>query len=136
MVWQNLDEMKRVLYIYSSFGPLGNDSRDCSHAEKVRTAWGSFNNYVDMILSFFDHLPTPTWTFITLNVDQNWHFLTTYPPHLVHVVFQRPLVRLKPSISTFPKHYMRHCTRLLKCFVLQHSVIKTKYLRSRVRGVV
>ena len=43
-----------------------------------------------MIWPFFDHLPTPTWTFITLNVDQNWHFLTTYPPHLVNVVFERP----------------------------------------------
>ena len=43
-----------------------------------------------MILPFFDHLPTSTWTFFTLNVDQNWHFLTTYPPHLVHVAFERP----------------------------------------------
>ena len=51
---------------------------------------GSFNNYVDMILPFFDHLPTCTWTFITLNVDQNWHILTTYPPHLVHVVIECP----------------------------------------------
>ena len=44
-----------------------------------------------MILPFFDHLPTSMWTFITLNVDQNGHFLTTYPPHLVHVFFDRPL---------------------------------------------
>ena len=28
------------------------------------------------------------------------------------------------------------CTRLLKCFVLKHSVLKTKHLRSLVRGVV
>ena len=57
---------------------------------KLIFPWGSFNNYVDMILPFFDHLPTSTWTFFTLNVDQSWHFLTTYPPHLVHVVFERP----------------------------------------------
>ena len=50
--------------------------------------WGSFNNYVDIILPFFDPLPTSTWTFFTLNVDQNWHFSTNYPPHLVHVVFE------------------------------------------------
>ena len=50
---------------------------------------GSFNNYVDMILPFFAHLPTSTWTFFTLNVDQNWHFLSTYPPHLVHVIFEK-----------------------------------------------
>ena len=38
MVWQNLDEMKRVLYISSSFGLFGVESRDFSHAEKERTA--------------------------------------------------------------------------------------------------
>ena len=34
----------------------------------------SFNNYVDIILPFFDHLPTSTWTFFTLNVEK-WRFL-------------------------------------------------------------
>ena len=38
----------------------------------------------------------------------------------------------KPSISTRSKP----CTRLLKCFVLQHNVIKTKHLRSLVLVVV
>ena len=38
------------------------------------------------------YLPTSTWTFFTLNVDKKKHFLTTYPPHLVHVVFERPLI--------------------------------------------
>ena len=46
---------------------------------------GSFNNYVDMIWLFFDHLPTSMWTFFTLNMDQNWHFLTTQSPHFVLV---------------------------------------------------
>ena len=54
-------------------------------------AMGPFNNYVDKILTFFDYLPTSTWTFITLKVDKKKHFLTIYPPHLVHVVFERPL---------------------------------------------
>ena len=27
----------------------------------------------------------------TLHVDKNGHFWTTYPPHLVHVVIERPL---------------------------------------------
>ena len=49
-----------------------------------RRAWGSFNNYVDIILPFFDYLPT------YLQEDTNWYFLTTYPPHLIHVVFERP----------------------------------------------
>ena len=52
---------------------------------------GLFKNYVDKILTIFDYLPTSTWTFFTLNVDKKKHFLTTYPPHLVHVVFERPL---------------------------------------------
>ena len=32
---------------------------------------GSFNNYVDMFLPFFDHLPTSKWTCFTLNMDTN-----------------------------------------------------------------
>ena len=44
--------------------------------------------------------------------------------------------RLKPSISTHSKHRTMLGMRLLKCFVLQHSVIKTKHLRSLIRGVV
>jgi hypothetical protein len=52
---------------------------------------GSFNNYVDMIKPFFDHLPTSTWAGFTLNVEKNWHFWTTYPPHHVHIVIEQSL---------------------------------------------
>ena len=56
---------------------------------------GSFNNYVDIILPFFEHLSTSMVTFFILNVDNNWHFLITYhPPHLFHVVFERPLFHI------------------------------------------
>ena len=58
---------------------------------EIKLAYGSFNNYVKITWPFFDYLPTLTWTFFTLNVDKKKHFLTTYPPHLVHVVFERPL---------------------------------------------
>ena len=51
---------------------------------------GPFKSYVDKILTIFDYLPTSTWTFFTLNVDKKKHFLTTYLPHLFHVVFERP----------------------------------------------
>ena len=51
---------------------------------------------MDMILPFFDYLPTSTWTFFTLNMDKNRHFLTTYPSLLVHVVTERPLVETFP----------------------------------------
>ena len=61
---------------------------------------GPFKSYVDKILTIFDYLPTSTWTFFTLNVDKKKHFLTTYPPHLVHVVFERPLRATKtPYVS-------------------------------------
>ena len=43
---------------------------------------------------------------------------------------------LKPSISSHSKPGTMAHTRLLKCFNLQHSVYKTKHLRSIVRGVV
>ena len=76
-----------------------------------------------MILPFFDHLPTSTWTFFTLNVDQNWHYLTTYPPYFVHVVFEWPLMQMN---TDFPRSFYgaRICIRkdkLILC-VNNHSL--------------
>ena len=54
---------------------------------------GPFNNYVVIILAF---LCPPTYCYVnsfTLHVDKNGHFWTTYPPHFVHVVNERPLGR-------------------------------------------
>ena len=51
---------------------------------------GSFNNYVDRILPFFDPPPCVD-SFYTLSVGKNRHFLTPSPPHLVHVVIECPL---------------------------------------------
>ena len=51
---------------------------------------GAFNNYVDIILPFFDDLPTWTWTVFTQRVYKISIFGTTYPTHLVHVVIERP----------------------------------------------
>ena len=48
-------------------------------ANRRSRAYRPFNNNVDMLLSFFDHLPTSTWTFLTLNVVINGHISTTYP---------------------------------------------------------
>ena len=42
----------------------------------------SFNNYVDMILPFFDHLPTSTWNFFILIWDKNIYVLLYRPPTL------------------------------------------------------
>ena len=52
---------------------------------------GSFNNYVDIIFTFFDRLPTSTWTIFNQNVDKNRCLLTTYPSQSVHVIFEWPL---------------------------------------------
>ena len=41
---------------------------------------------------------------------------------------------LKPSISSHSKSRVRHHTRHLRCFVLEHSVFKTKHLRRLVQG--
>ena len=35
---------------------------------------GSFTNYVDKILVFFDHLPTCVDIFYDMNVDKKWTF--------------------------------------------------------------
>jgi hypothetical protein len=43
---------------------------------------------------------------------------------------------LKPSISSHWKPHTRCCMRRLKCFVLEHSVYKTKHLRRLVRVLV
>ena len=40
---------------------------------------GSFTNYVDKFLAFFDHIPPSVYIFYLMNVDKNQHFLTTYP---------------------------------------------------------
>ena len=51
---------------------------------------GTFIDYEDTILLFFDHLPTSAWTFLALNVDKNRVFWITYPPLLVHLVIEGP----------------------------------------------
>ena len=55
---------------------------------RVSQSKRTFNDYVDIILSIFDHIPTVTWTFLTLNTDKNMHFGTIYPPLLVYVVIE------------------------------------------------
>ena len=55
--------------------------------------FGAFNNYVDQIFTFFDPLPyPPAWT-----VFISWAWTKTdifdhFPPHLVHVVVECPLI--------------------------------------------
>ena len=54
---------------------------------------GSFTNYFDKILAFFDHLHPCVDIFYGMNVKKNWtflHHLPTYLPRLVKVVCERP----------------------------------------------
>ena len=59
---------------------------------------GSFNNYLDIILPFFDPPTSPGSprmdSFYTLSVDKHRYFLTPFPllPHLVHIVIEWPLI--------------------------------------------
>ena len=48
---------------------------------------GSFTNYVDKILPFFDHLPSSVDNFYGINVDKKWTFLD----HLPTLSFKRCL---------------------------------------------
>ena len=52
---------------------------------------GAFNNLRGHDFGFFC---PPTYCYVddfTLHVDKNGHFWTSCPPHLVHVVIERPL---------------------------------------------
>ena len=44
-------------------------------------------------LAFFDHLPPSVYIFYGINVYKKSIFLTTYPPPLVNVVCERPLIQ-------------------------------------------
>ena len=72
--------------------PICVQTTDNHHEKSIRKSEcvGSFNIYVDIIWPFFDNLFTSLWTFLTLIVDKNRHFWTSYPPHLVHVVIEGP----------------------------------------------
>ena len=72
--------------------PICVQTTDNHHEKSIRKSEcvGSFYIYVDIIWPFFDNLFTSLWTFLTLIVDTNRHFWTSYPPHFVHVVIERP----------------------------------------------
>ena len=63
---------------------------------RLTDAKGSFTNYVDKILPFFDHLPPCVDTFYGMNVDKKWTFLN----HL-------PTSSCKRSLWTIPKEGVR-----------------------------
>ena len=48
---------------------LGNDDLPQLQVKIIKESKGSFNNYVDIILPFFDHLPA----------SSTWIFLIVYP---------------------------------------------------------
>ena len=52
------------------------------------------------------------------------------------IIWKTKGISLKPSISTHSKPCTMPRMRLLKCFVLQHSMIKTKHLRKLVQRLV
>ena len=69
-------------------------------AYKHKLVWGhSITTLTWFCLFLTTYLP-PRGHFFIVNVDQNWQFLTTYPPHLVHVFFERPLCRNFQDLSS------------------------------------
>ena len=79
----------------------------------------TFNDYVDIFFSIFDHLHNVTWTFLTLNMDKNRHFWTTYPPLLVCVVIEGP-----QTCNCLPFH---HYSIILNTTHFYHNCVqKTK----------
>ena len=70
---------------------------------------GSFTNYVDNILVFFDHLPPCVDNLYVMNVDKNGHFKTTYLPRLINVVCERPLYVFAKSTRYFLRVRKQYC---------------------------
>ena len=66
------------------------------------TTWIWFCPFLTTYLPPHGHFLPWTWT--------NWHFLTTYPPDLVHVVFERPLTEPLPQSSSFKWQTIKKCT--------------------------
>ena len=52
---------------------------------------GALNYHVDIILLFFDYPPTSI-DFFCSKRGQKWQILDTYPPLLVHVAIECPLI--------------------------------------------
>ena len=91
--WQLRFLKKNRHHLYSNNRTIRNNAKN------------TFTNYVDKILSYFDHLPPYVDIFYLIKVDKMWHFWTTYPPLLVNVVWERPLMgkslHFHPSFPTF-----------------------------------
>ena len=51
--------------------------------EDASSPRGSFINYVDNILAFFDHLPPCVDIFYGMNVDKKWTFYGHLPTYFV-----------------------------------------------------
>ena len=80
-----------------------------------------------MVLPFFDYLPNFKWTFSTLNADKNGQVWTTYPPHLVHVVIERPMASLS-YWSAMVSHWTTICVISLCTFV---NIVKDSLTQGR-----
>ena len=62
------------------------------HTLEVSNGLGGVHKLRLQNLSFFDHLPPSVYIFYGIKVYKKLIFLTTYPPPLVNVVCERPLI--------------------------------------------
>ena len=88
----------------------------CELLKKViHSCLGSFNNYNGGQYFAFPFIST--WTSFNLNVDKDRHVLITYPPYLVHVVYEQPLFSVLKLIQVCINDFIRN---FVKCFMLQN----------------
>ena len=58
------------------------------NASEFEQGKGAFTDYVNMVLAFFDHIPT--LIYINILCTKISLLLTTYPPLCVHVILKLP----------------------------------------------
>ena len=70
-----------------------------------------------------------TWTFLTLNMDKNMHFLDHLPPLLVHVVIERPLcvINWKMQYVLFRDLKVPVCPRTYLAVFYKRKTSKEKF---------
>ena len=79
-------------------------------------------------LSFCHEIPcTSTWTFLTLNVNKNKHFWTTYPPYVVHVAIQQSWLLFQSEFFKDSKKFRGHLVLLTQDRYIYKIVCSLKF---------
>ena len=101
---------------------------------------GSFNNYVDRFLAYFDHPPTSSRQFIYRGLFTKVDiWLTNHPPRPVYVVIERPLTKHLHAVNkkesfNFRYHFPFLFVKNLLFFppILKEPLILSKSYNSQI----